>query len=127
LAITTEPFWKQFTKMIGHPEMGEDPRFRTGIQRRALADEIDEVVGPWLLERTMADLQREGQEVWRVPVGMAMGPSDLLQDRHLTERGFWQEVGHPVAGAHAYPSSSFRLQGRAPEERRAPLLGEHND
>jgi crotonobetainyl-CoA:carnitine CoA-transferase CaiB-like acyl-CoA transferase len=53
---------------------------------------------------------------------------DLLDDIQLQERGFWEKITHPVAGAFLSTGMPFRLGSiygpwvRSP----APLLGQHN-
>lgn len=126
MCINNVGFWERFCLMVGRPELVDDPRLQSPSQRYLYADEVDELIGPALRERSAAELFAEGQEVWRLPVGSVMGISELLGDRHLEERGFWQEVEHPEAGSLRYPSAPFLLDGSRFAERRAPLLGEHN-
>lgn len=127
MAITTPVFWESFCKMVGHPEMITDPRLQSRWHRTVHADDIDEVTIPWLMERTAAEIFRESQEVYRLPIGPALRFPELLTDRHLRARGFWQEIDHPVAGRLSYPSSPFRLKELPPPEKPAPLLGRHNE
>lgn len=53
---------------------------------------------------------------------------DTVNDPHLAERDFWQEVEHPELGESIlYPKPPFRIDGNYPSiRRRAPLIGEHN-
>jgi len=54
-----------------------------------------------------------------------------LADRQalFADRGYFEEVDHPVVGRKRYPSLPFRLAShRGPWfTRPAPLLGQHND
>ena len=54
--------------------------------------------------------------------------ADLLEYRHLKERGFFIQVDHPELGKRlAYPGPFARTTEAQPRlHRRAPLLGEHN-
>ena len=52
----------------------------------------------------------------------------MLDDAHLRDRGFWQEVEHPELGrGFVYPGAAA-IYGDSPWRisRRAPLVGEHN-
>jgi crotonobetainyl-CoA:carnitine CoA-transferase CaiB-like acyl-CoA transferase len=52
----------------------------------------------------------------------------LLDDPHLTDRGFWKEVAHPELGrSFIYPGEAAIYNGSPWRiTRRAPLIGEHN-
>jgi benzylsuccinate CoA-transferase BbsE subunit len=55
-------------------------------------------------------------------------PEDLTEDRHLAERGFWQEIAHPEMGeVFTYPGPPY-IFSESPWRisRRPPLIGEHN-
>jgi crotonobetainyl-CoA:carnitine CoA-transferase CaiB-like acyl-CoA transferase len=55
-------------------------------------------------------------------------PSELLDDAHLHERGFFVEVEHPeLRRSFTYPGAPFVMRGTPWRfRRRAPLLGEDN-
>jgi crotonobetainyl-CoA:carnitine CoA-transferase CaiB-like acyl-CoA transferase len=45
----------------------------------------------------------------RISCGLAQSPLDLLDDRHLNERGFFREVSHPTLGTIRLPGPPFRM------------------
>ena len=110
----TLPFWEPFTHMIGHPELVDDPRFATAEARLEHADELDEIVIEALAGRTPREVMTEGQETWRVPVATVANLAEVLDDRHLAERGFWQTVQEQDGATVRYPGTSFRLVGADP-------------
>jgi crotonobetainyl-CoA:carnitine CoA-transferase CaiB-like acyl-CoA transferase len=61
--------------------------------------------------------------------GIIMTPDEVIEDRHIRERGFEVEVDHPELGASfIYPGAPYQLPASPWEiSRRAPLLGEHTD
>ncbi|MFC1533143.1 CaiB/BaiF CoA transferase family protein [Thermodesulfobacteriota bacterium] len=89
--------------------------------------EFDEMVlMPWLLEHTMMEVVEKAQAagVMSTPSHTSEG---LLSDPHFRERGYWEEIDHPVAGKFEYPGAPFKMSEggwriRCP----APLLGQHN-
>jgi crotonobetainyl-CoA:carnitine CoA-transferase CaiB-like acyl-CoA transferase len=73
-------------------------------------------------EAAMEALQNAG-----VPAGVARRPSDLLEDPHYIERGFWQDIDRDVVGPKPHPLTPWRFDGdRGPLRMPAPLLGEYN-
>ena len=56
------------------------------------------------------------------------GPAQLLADRQLAHRRFWETVAHPVAGEIQVPGMPFRFASLdEPWTRSAPpTLGQHN-
>ena len=87
----------------------------------------EEILAPWLLERSMREIVAEAQAagVMSTPVNT---PGSLLSDPHFRERGFWVEIDHSVAGKLTYPGAPIKMgEGGWRIRRPAPLLGEHNE
>jgi crotonobetainyl-CoA:carnitine CoA-transferase CaiB-like acyl-CoA transferase len=68
-------------------------------------------------------LQSEG-----VPAGPVMDEKDAYSDPHLRDRGFFNELTHPVCGTHLYPGLAWKMS-KTPNRLRLPppCLGEHNE
>jgi crotonobetainyl-CoA:carnitine CoA-transferase CaiB-like acyl-CoA transferase len=82
---------------------------------------------PWLLEHTQKEIVEKGQRagIFATPYHTI---ETLLNDPHFRERGFWEEVDHPVMGKLTCPGPPFRIGGESWQFRRpAPLLGQHNE
>ena len=115
--------------MIGEPELMQDPRFGDTVERtkpdNAEAFNNEHLL-PWLLERTMVDAWMASQEN-RILSGVVFNIADLLADPHFRERGYWQEIDHPVTGKLTYPGSPY-IMPESPWSIHspAPLLGQHN-
>ncbi len=110
-------FWESFTHMLGRPELADDPAWATDGERMKRYDEMDammaEAFGDWTRERFL----REGQEVWRVPVGTVLTLPEMIEDPHLAARGYWRPIeGTPLRTA----GSPFRFVGEPPPVERAP-------
>ncbi len=108
------------------PHLLEDPRFETGFHRLAHAEEFDELVRPWFLERSKEEIVTLCQE-WRVPAAYVNNVADLLEDEQYKARGYWVELDHPEAGRRPYAGPPFKMSETPAEYERAPLLGEHNE
>jgi len=112
--------------LVGMPELGEDPRFISPLDRIANAEAYDALVMPWFQERTKEEIFHTCSQ-WRVPCAPVTHPGELLSDPHFREREFFVEVDHPEAGKLPYPGAPFRMSETPWQTDRAPLLGEHNE
>lgn len=118
-------FWEAFTHMLGRPELAHDPEWASDAERVKRYERMDELMaeafGTWTRERFL----REGQEVWRVPVGTVLTLPELLEDRHLAARSFWRPIeGLPGEEAARMPGTPFRFVGSPPARERAPVAPE---
>jgi crotonobetainyl-CoA:carnitine CoA-transferase CaiB-like acyl-CoA transferase len=60
----------------------------------------------------------------RMPFAFVPSASDLLQDEHLEERGFFVTVEHAGAGELRHAGAPFRMSETPLRVGRAPALGE---
>lgn len=110
--------------LIGHPELKEDPTFRSGWSPEA--NEVLSVLVPdWISQRTAEEIFALADE-YRTPVGMIPTPAQLLEWPHFKETHFWHHVDHPRLGRHPLPSGpvQFGTDDRG-VHRPAPLIGQH--
>ena len=90
------------------------------------ADYLNDTLVAFCKRFPRAQLVAEAQQI-RNGWGIVHTPKDLLENEHLAERDYWQEVDHGDAHV-AYPGPWAKL-GKTPltVRHRAPLIGEHND
>jgi crotonobetainyl-CoA:carnitine CoA-transferase CaiB-like acyl-CoA transferase len=73
-------------RLVGHPEVIDEPWFRTGGERARHADLLDDMVGGWIAERTREEVVRAFEEA-----GAAVAPvynaRDLVEDEHVRATG----------------------------------------
>ena len=125
--------WETVASLIGLEEL-HDPRFATGAGRIAHGEELKALLIEGLAQWDRLPLFIASGER-RLVFGMAQDAGDLVACPHLAERGFYQEIEHPVAGMASYPGMGAKLShstgsGQAPRPAQAPtpapLLGQHN-
>jgi crotonobetainyl-CoA:carnitine CoA-transferase CaiB-like acyl-CoA transferase len=121
--------WPSVGKMMGMPELIDDPRFNTLLAQRMPGhrDEFYAIFLPWSLDHTKVECVELGQAA-----GVLCGPlfnmDDLLKSPHFWERGFWAEIDHPMTGKLTYPGRPINAEKMPWVIRRpAPLLGQHNE
>ena len=126
ISASTEDQGERLLLLMEMPHLLEDPRFENGFQRLIHAEEFDELVRPWFLQRTKKEIVQSCQE-WRVPAAPVNDVSDLLKDQQYQAREFWKELDHPIAGRLPYAGPPFKMSETPARYQRAPLLGEHNE
>lgn len=91
-------------------------------------DAFDEMVAAWT--RTQApEAVVETLHAQGIPAEPVMTGDKMYDIPQLDARGFYQEIDHPVTGAHRYPGWPFRITPGPVRHHRdaAPTLGQHND
>jgi crotonobetainyl-CoA:carnitine CoA-transferase CaiB-like acyl-CoA transferase len=90
-------------------------------------DRIEEPTARFFLTHTKDELLEGAvrNSVLLYPVSTV---ADIMANRQLTAREFWEEVNHPeLGGTITYPGAFARSSEAPPRiSRRAPLIGEHN-
>jgi crotonobetainyl-CoA:carnitine CoA-transferase CaiB-like acyl-CoA transferase len=83
--------------LVGHPEVIDEPWFRTGGERAKHADELDRYVGGWIAQRTRDEVIRAFEEA-----GAAIAPvydaRDLVADEHVRATNMLTHVEDPELG-----------------------------
>ena len=127
IAIGSDTEWEAFCEAIGSPQWTIDERFRDGLNRWQNQDELDNLIQEWTRNHTHYEvteiLQKSG-----VMAGPSLKMEEVIQDCHLSERGFHLEVEHPGLGTWCLAALPWKLSDVPPGNyEHAPELGEHND
>ncbi len=122
IAVFTDEEWQGFKRALGNPPWAEDKSFVTFAGRLKNKARLDRLVEGWTKKHTaeeaMALLQKRG-----VAAGVVADASDLAEDPHLNERGFFVELDKTISDA-----TPIRLSDAPARYRRvAPLRGQDND
>lgn len=122
-----DSFWQELTKIIGRPELADDPRFATNAARLANAAQTLAIVEQWTSTRFRAEiaLALEG----RVPFGPVNTAADIFVDPHVAARNMLVEVEHPGSSRPVKIASTPIRMTATPGGvfNRAPILGEDTD
>jgi crotonobetainyl-CoA:carnitine CoA-transferase CaiB-like acyl-CoA transferase len=128
LVVYTDAQWKSFMRAVGEAERFErDPRFADGESRTQHVEALYGILAETLTTKTTGE--------WRAllePLGIPVLPAhtfeSLLEDPHLRDIGFFQQVEHPSEGTlrtMAVPSEW--PQSPLPPLRPPPVLGQHSE
>jgi crotonobetainyl-CoA:carnitine CoA-transferase CaiB-like acyl-CoA transferase len=127
ISVGSEEEWVGLCDAVGMPQLAHNPRFETALARRRNRDELERYLNNWTREQdhyeAMHTLQKNG-----VPAGAVLKGGEIIDDPHLEERGFWDDVHHPEAGSYRQVTTpwAFSKTGRI-QTTPAPGLGEHNE
>jgi formyl-CoA transferase len=111
-------------RIVGRPDLADDPTLKTRAGRFARVDEIDGLIEAWTLKHT----KHEAMEILAgagVACGAVLDSGELLANEHLRKRGMVVDLEHPDRGRFPMLGNPIRLSNSPTEVRRAPLLGEH--
>ena len=129
LTVASDDQWGRLAIALDAPNLTEDPRFATFIERNRNVTEARGKVQDILIRLTQ-DEAIELLEKNKVPCGLVRTVPEVIDDPHFWERGTLQPMrssafDDPVPGiASGFPVNFSG--GRLPEHQGAPLLGEHN-
>lgn len=95
--------------------------------RLSRLNELDKAVAEWTTTLEAQKLMYLLQEA-KIPAAATHNMPSLLNDPHLSSRGFWQWLDRAVVGNQPNPSAPFIVNGeRFPVKTPSPTLGQHNE
>ncbi len=91
-------------------------------------DAFDELVAAWTRTQTAAGVV-ENCAAHGIAAERVITGEDMYGIPQLDDRGYYEELEHPITGPHRYPGWPFRLTPGPERHHRAapPTLGRHND
>jgi crotonobetainyl-CoA:carnitine CoA-transferase CaiB-like acyl-CoA transferase len=95
-------------RVIGRPELAEDPNYVDPVRRQERALEVDELVEKWVVERTLDEAMAafRAADVAAAPIYDAR---QLMTDEHLRSRGSFVAVDDPDFGTVTVQSPLAQL------------------
>ena len=122
----TEPQWRKFWKLVGKPEVGDDPRFCNIAARSHNVVALYQLAGECLRDKTTDEWLELLREL-EIPAARLASLDDLLTDPQLAATGFFKRATHPSEGDVMYTEAPVRFGGGAAAPARLqPRLGEHS-
>jgi crotonobetainyl-CoA:carnitine CoA-transferase CaiB-like acyl-CoA transferase len=129
VAVGNDGQFAKFMRVLGHPELARDERFRTNRDRvrnrDVLVPLITEILSRRHRDELLAALAPEG-----VPAGPINSVADVFADPQVIARGMRIDLPAPEAKGGTIPSvrAPFLFDGSpACAERASPGLGQHTD
>lgn len=86
LGANGENVFRRLCAAIGQPELADDPRFRDNRARIAHLEELDAILGAWVVARSLSDAQT-ALDGAGVPAGPILSIADIAADPQFQARG----------------------------------------
>ena len=126
IAVTSDAMWPALCKVAGLDRLAADASLAQAAGRRQRQDDIEAALSAWTGTRSKDEVMTLLQQAG-VAAGAVLSPGELIEDRHLKARGFWQYIDRPFIGVHPQASAPFREGGKPyPVPHAAPTLGQYN-
>ena len=128
IQVVGQPLFERWANMIGLPEIIEDPRFRTDLDRGDNGELLSDMAQEHARNLTVAEaLAAYGAA--KVPAGPLLSPQQALDDPHIGAVGYLQDTDYPgMASAAPLATTPVHMTaGGGSINSRAPTLGEHTD
>lgn len=127
VAVGNDTQFRSYCKVIGHPELAENPNYAKNSQRLEHRDVLipllEEVMKTRTRDEWISSLQAAG-----VPSGPINNLKQVYESPQVIARGIWKEMEHPLAGKAPVTANPIRYSDTPVQYRQAPpLLGEHTD
>ena len=120
-----EKFYAGLVRIMGRPDLAEDPRFRTFADRLENRDLLVPILKDLSKRKTTADwLERLRGHVPCAPVNTV---AEAFNDPMTDQEGLVLDIPHPEFGSVRQVASPIRIGDTRPGYRRGPRLGEHTD
>jgi crotonobetainyl-CoA:carnitine CoA-transferase CaiB-like acyl-CoA transferase len=127
IAVGDDRQWVTLCELMERSDMAQSSRFASLHGRLEHHDELSILLSEWTIRFNKHDLAQRLQAAGVAAAPVTTG-ADVASDPALHASGFIQQLSHPEAGSHDYPTLSFLLS-RTPGgvSSAAPCFGEHND
>jgi crotonobetainyl-CoA:carnitine CoA-transferase CaiB-like acyl-CoA transferase len=118
--------WRRMFDLAGRAELKDDPRFATQSSRVEHSQEVYDLLGEMIAERTTDDWLK-ALNAANIPVMRVNSLEDLLVDEQLNASGFWRLEDHPTEGKVRMTDPPIRFSNNPSTVRRMqPGLGQHS-
>jgi len=125
VAAFTQGFWAKFARTIECPDLIENPRFITIDTRKVHKEELNALIAPIMLTRTVDEWVAR-LEAGDVPCARVASVGEVLTSPQALAREIVFDFEHPTVGKVRTVGSPFRADGglwRSPIP--PPILGQH--
>ncbi|WP_417515141.1 CaiB/BaiF CoA transferase family protein [Minwuia sp.] len=126
--VVGRPLFERWCDMMGRPELKDDPRFTSDLDRGDNSEILSEIAREHAKDKSTDEVLADYAAA-SVPSSALLSPQQALDDEHIKAMGFLEPVDFPNL-PHPAPvaSAPINLTGTPGGIRhRAPVLGEHTD
>lgn len=127
IQVTNDEEWRGLVCVMDRPDLIEDSRFATHLEREKHLDDLDAILAAWTKDHDALGLAMELQAAG-VPAGPIQDARDLLHCPQMRERGFFERIEHEWTGTYDWPGMAFKMPESNLRIAKPPVsLGEDNE
>ena len=128
VAVTGNPLFERWAKLMGEDHWLQDPRFKEDIGRGDHGEILSERMSRWCAERTTEQVLAELADA-RIPASPVLSPQHVLHDPHVESREMLVPSDYPSLPQPApIADTPVKLTRNPPAiQSAAPTLGQHTD
>lgn len=127
LGAANDGLWRKFCHVANQPELAEDPRFRTNLDRVNNREALIAILET-LLQTKTTQAWVELLEAAGIPNAPVNNIADLVHDEQVAHRHMIAAIPHPTIAGLRAPSSPLKLaDAPASIRRHPPGKGEHTE
>jgi formyl-CoA transferase len=124
--IVQPPGWAPIAKLIGRPELADDPEWSTPEARLPKLDKMFQLIEEWSSRNSKWDALAE-LNAHNIPCGPILSTKELIEDASLADNNMVVTVEHPERGAFKTVGCPIKLSDSPVKVETSPLLGQHNE
>ena len=119
-----QQMWPAVAKVIGRPELAENPLYKTPAARWENRAALDAIIGEWTGKLGKHEVMRLLGAAG-VPAGACQDTGEVLADPHLKARDMIVDLEYPPRGGFKTVGCPIKLSASPAVLTRPPMLGEH--
>ncbi|MFE7505813.1 CaiB/BaiF CoA transferase family protein [Promicromonospora sp. NPDC057488] len=108
VSTSAQSIAERVMRLVGRPELVDEPWFARGVDRARHADELDEAVGGWISLRTREEVVAAFEEA-QAAVAPVYDARDIVADPQFQALGTIHEIEDPELGPMLMQGPLFRL------------------
>jgi CoA:oxalate CoA-transferase len=127
IICVVENHWQNLLAAMGREDLKDDPRFADNAARVGNLALTDAVVQRWTEALGKNEIFARTKQ-HRIPSAPVRDLLEVMNDRHMHERGMLERIDHPELGDIVVPTSPLRFHGAdRVATTPSPRIGQHND
>jgi len=127
IAGNGDSIFRRLMAVVERPDLAADPQLADNAGRVARVAELDQAIGAWTAQRSVAEVLKALDEA-SVPAGKIYSVADIAADPHYRARGMLQSVTMDDGSEVTVPGIVPKLSRTPGSHRRnAPAIGQDTD
>lgn len=124
--IVQPPGWAPISKLIGRPDLTEDPEWSTPEARLPKLGKMFQLIEEWSINLDKYDVLAQ-LNAHNIPCGPILSTKELIEDASLADNDMIVTVDHPERGEFTTVGCPIKLSDSPVTIATSPLLGQHNE